>query len=92
MPEPEQYWLSIRHASCQFWIGHRPRCLVVHPDVARKYGNLKETLSQAHRDDREAYTQAKGAFVGEVTQKAKRYYRTAQQADSPDALPSGAAA
>ena len=61
--------------------------LVEHPDVARAYGNLKTKLSDEHHADREAYTQAKGAFVGEVTEKAKRYYRTAQQADDSDALP-----
>lgn len=37
--------------------------LVEHPDVAREYGNLKEKLSDSHRGDREAYTQAKGDFV-----------------------------
>lgn len=48
--------------------------LIEHPDVAREYGNLKRKLSGAHQGDRVAYTQAKGEFIREVTQKAKRFY------------------
>ena len=44
--------------------------LRTHPDIARQYQRLKEQLAAQHTDDREAYTQAKGAFVTEVTTAA----------------------
>ena len=40
--------------------------LIEHPDVARKYGNLKKKLSEAHHSDRVAYTQAKSDFINGV--------------------------
>lgn len=36
------------------------------PELARRYAELKTALATRHRDDREAYTEAKAAFVGEV--------------------------
>ena len=36
------------------------------PAVARDYGELKARLAREHRDDREAYTEAKGPFVERV--------------------------
>ncbi len=36
------------------------------PEVAAEYAALKHTLAERHRDDREAYTEAKGAFVRAV--------------------------
>jgi GrpB-like predicted nucleotidyltransferase (UPF0157 family) len=61
--------------------------LIEHPEVTREYGNLKKKLCGAHPSDRVAYTQAKSDFIREVTAKAKRYYRKAQHAHAPDALP-----
>jgi GrpB-like predicted nucleotidyltransferase (UPF0157 family) len=52
--------------------------LIEHPDVARKYGNLKKKLSGAHHSDRVAYTEAKSDFIKKVTGKAKEYCRNAQ--------------
>ncbi|NCC50655.1 MAG: GrpB family protein [Spartobacteria bacterium] len=49
--------------------------LIEHPDVARQYGVLKLTLSQAHENDRVAYTEAKTEFVVRVTKTAKEQYR-----------------
>jgi len=57
------------------------------PEVAVEYGNLKTKLSGTHQDDRVTYTQAKGKFIERVTKTAKRYYRKAQKAHAPDALP-----
>jgi GrpB-like predicted nucleotidyltransferase (UPF0157 family) len=54
--------------------------LIEHPDVAGEYGNLKMTLSDAHHSNRVACTQAKSGFIRRVTEKAKQYYRKAQQA------------
>ena len=61
--------------------------LIDHPEVARKYGNLKMRLSSAHENDRVSYTQAKSDFIGRVTEMAKRYYGKTRQAHAPDALP-----
>ena len=44
--------------------------LISHPEVARAYGRLKETLSLTHGGDRVAYTRAKGNFIRSVTEKA----------------------
>ncbi len=48
--------------------------LIENPDIARKYGDLKKELSIEHEFDREAYTEAKGKFIEEVTKEAKEYY------------------
>jgi GrpB-like predicted nucleotidyltransferase (UPF0157 family) len=37
-----------------------------HADVASEYAALKLRLSEVHRNDREAYTEAKGPFVARV--------------------------
>ena len=52
--------------------------LIEHPDVAQEYGELKTRLSERHDRDRVTYTEAKTAFVKEVTERAKRYYRSGQ--------------
>ena len=36
------------------------------PQVASSYAALKRELAERHRDDREAYTEAKGAFVSAI--------------------------
>ncbi|MFC2055420.1 GrpB family protein [Chloroflexota bacterium] len=59
--------------------------LIDNPDVAHEYSNLKMKLSNAHQNNRVAYTQAKSDFIRRVTETAKRYYRNAQQAHAPDA-------
>jgi GrpB-like predicted nucleotidyltransferase (UPF0157 family) len=40
--------------------------LRVRPDTAERYQALKQRLSVTHRNDREAYTEAKQAFITEV--------------------------
>src|SRR5262249_8589039 len=42
-----------------------------HPDQARKYVELKHDLAERFRDDREAYTDAKNAFVLDIIAKAR---------------------
>jgi len=44
--------------------------LRTHPEDAQRYERLKKELAAAHRDDREAYTDAKAAFVAEIMAKA----------------------
>ena len=41
-------------------------CLRSDPAVAQEYGALKYHLAEIHRLDREAYTDAKGAFIARV--------------------------
>jgi len=36
------------------------------PDLAEAYGQLKREAAAVHRDDREAYTRAKAAFIDDV--------------------------
>ena len=38
----------------------------------RAYGELKMRLAKEHPNDRIAYTDAKGAFIREITAKGKR--------------------
>jgi GrpB-like predicted nucleotidyltransferase (UPF0157 family) len=44
--------------------------LRVHPEEAQAYARLKRRLAIEHRTDREAYTEAKSAYVETVMQKA----------------------
>jgi GrpB-like predicted nucleotidyltransferase (UPF0157 family) len=38
-------------------------------EVASEYAALKRDLAERHRDDREAYTEAKGAFIRAALEK-----------------------
>jgi GrpB-like predicted nucleotidyltransferase (UPF0157 family) len=40
--------------------------LRANPEMALRYEALKRTLAESHRDDREAYTQAKSDFIASV--------------------------
>ena len=42
-----------------------------HPETATEYAELKHRLATRHRDDREAYTEAKADFVSEVVRRAR---------------------
>jgi GrpB-like predicted nucleotidyltransferase (UPF0157 family) len=46
--------------------------LRAHPEEREAYERLKRRLATEHRADREAYTEAKSAFVESVTRKATR--------------------
>lgn len=48
--------------------------LRAHSDVAAEYGALKQRLAREFRFDREAYTEAKGLFITQITDLA-RYSR-----------------
>ncbi|HYW11313.1 MAG TPA: GrpB family protein [Longimicrobium sp.] len=45
--------------------------LRAHPDAAAAYAALKRRLATEHRDDRDAYQQAKSAFIEAVTRRAE---------------------
>jgi GrpB-like predicted nucleotidyltransferase (UPF0157 family) len=45
--------------------------LIANPDIAREYENLKLRCAALYHDDREAYTDAKGAFIKRITKKSK---------------------
>jgi GrpB-like predicted nucleotidyltransferase (UPF0157 family) len=46
--------------------------LPAHPEEAEAYERLKRRLAAEHRTDREAYTEAKYAYVGSVMRKATK--------------------
>jgi len=46
--------------------------LIAHPEDARRYADLKRSLAVTHRADREAYTDAKAAFVTDIMAKVRR--------------------
>lgn len=45
--------------------------LRAHPETAAEYAALKRSLAERHRDDRHAYTLAKGEFIHAVVARAK---------------------
>ncbi len=61
--------------------------LIAHPDVAQEYGRLKMTLLGVHQNDRVAYTEAKGDFIRQVTETARKFYTTSGPAQPSDAPP-----
>ena len=48
--------------------------LRAHPETARDYEALKRSLSEQHRSDREAYTEAKTAFIRQIEALAMQAY------------------
>lgn len=46
--------------------------LIAHPDTARRYETLKRELAARFPTDRDAYTNAKAAFVADVLARASR--------------------
>lgn len=59
-----------------FWERLRFRdYLIDHAEDRMAYANLKSCLAAAHRDDREAYTRGKDAFVAEIMDRARVWRR-----------------
>ena len=56
------------------------------PEASRQYAALKMGLAKAHHDDRVTYTDKKGAFIREITKKAKEYYGKGQQTSAGDVV------
>ncbi|HEY3375971.1 MAG TPA: GrpB family protein [Armatimonadota bacterium] len=62
--------IHLAPAGHQLWEGLAFRdYLIAHPEVAVQYAALKRELAVTYREDREGYTQAKTAFVQEMTAK-----------------------
>src|SRR2546428_303982 len=49
--------------------------LIDHAEDRMAYANLKSCLAAAHRDDREAYTRGKDAFVADIMDRARVWRR-----------------
>ena len=47
--------------------------LIAHPEIAAEYASVKRELFEEFEFDSDGYTSAKGAFIKEITEKAKRY-------------------
>ena len=45
-----------------------------HPETAKEYAELKYRLASRHRDDREAYTEAKADFACQVVRRAENTF------------------
>jgi GrpB-like predicted nucleotidyltransferase (UPF0157 family) len=46
--------------------------LILHPDIAEEYTNLKMQLKEKFEHDREAYTQGKTDFIKRITDQARK--------------------
>lgn len=46
--------------------------LLIHKEVARKYGELKQRLKKQYEHDRDGYTEAKTEFIKKWTKQAKK--------------------
>lgn len=70
---PVKYHLHMAPGDHRLWEGLLFRdYLRTHPETAKEYEELKYRLAEEHHFDREAYTDAKTAFVLEITARAKR--------------------
>jgi GrpB-like predicted nucleotidyltransferase (UPF0157 family) len=68
---PRTHHLHLAPRRHRLWEGLAFRdYLRAHPQTAARYAALKRELAQAHRQDREAYTEAKTAFVRQITARA----------------------
>ena len=47
-----------------------------HPETAEAYGHLKNELARTHRNDRDAYTEAKTVFIRGVLARARALAKT----------------
>lgn len=52
--------------------------LIEHPEVIKKYEELKKKLAREHSEDRECYTEAKTAFIKAILEKANRHSRESE--------------
>jgi GrpB-like predicted nucleotidyltransferase (UPF0157 family) len=49
--------------------------LIAHPDLARRYSDLKRRLAVEHPDDIEGYMDGKNAFIQETERRAIRWWK-----------------
>jgi GrpB-like predicted nucleotidyltransferase (UPF0157 family) len=67
--------------------------LIMHPEIAQEYGKLKFKLKEQYMFDRDTYTDAKGKFVREYSEYARkefphRYAIDMGKCDAKEQLPS----
>ncbi|WP_373861674.1 GrpB family protein [Clostridium tagluense] len=48
--------------------------LILYPEIAEKYGELKLQLKQKYEFDREGYTNAKSNFIKNITEQARKEF------------------
>ncbi len=70
--EPRTHHLHMVELSSDFWRSHLlfRDYLRQHSDVAQEYGRLKRELAREYKDNREAYTNGKAAFIEQVLKTA----------------------
>jgi len=71
---PKVYHLHVRYAGDWDELYFRD-FLIARTDVADEYGKLKLHLQKEHKQDRDAYTEAKTAFVTKYSKAAKQEFR-----------------
>lgn len=67
------YHLHMEETASEFWNRHLlfRDFLRTHPDVAQEYAQRKRELADKFRDQRDAYTDAKGPFIRAVEARAR---------------------
>ena len=68
--EGQTFHIHVRHSGDWDELYFRDY-LILHADVARKYETLKKELQEKFLYDRESYTDEKGQFISEHTNKAR---------------------
>ena len=70
---PRQFHLHAVELESAFWTDHLlfRDALRALPGIAAEYGALKSELAARHRDDRDAYTEAKAPFIRSVIERAR---------------------
>jgi GrpB-like predicted nucleotidyltransferase (UPF0157 family) len=71
--DPRTHHLNIIELSRDFWGDHLlfRDYLRQHSDITEEYERLKQDLAQKHKENREAYTEGKVAFIGCVLKAAR---------------------
>lgn len=66
------HYLSLTERGSEFYADKLAfrEYLRAHPDVAAEYESVKRELADEHQNDRDAYTERKGAFVERVLEEA----------------------
>ncbi|MFQ5918735.1 MAG: GrpB family protein [Thermoplasmata archaeon] len=73
-PEGRTHHLHMVETASDFWQRHLlfRDYLRTHDETAREYEGLKRRLAREYGTDREAYTEAKTAFIAPVVERARR--------------------
>lgn len=71
--ENEVYHIHVRYLGDYSELYFRDY-LCEHPEISKEYGELKRVLKEKNEHDRDAYTAAKGNFVGRITALARMEY------------------